>query len=141
MRILHWLTLPLAMTLLAPATPFIATGFGGTLAAQQDSAKKAKPAKAKAPKDQGGEKKQKKKQDGDDPASPSAVRSRRQVVKDSLEALERPLFASREPLPFTLTADDGTTVTEAALKSVVRSVGTTVGRAIVRGILGSLSKK
>ncbi|MBA8909154.1 helicase HerA-like C-terminal domain-containing protein [Aminobacter ciceronei] len=32
------------------------------------------------------------------------------------------------------------TVTEAALKSVVRSVGSSVGRALVRGILGSLKK-
>jgi len=32
-------------------------------------------------------------------------------------------------------------VTEAAIKSVVRSVGTQVGRALVRGILGSLSRK
>ena len=126
MRILHWLTLPLAMTLLAPATPFIATGSGGTLAAQQDSAKKAKPAKAMAPKDQGGEKKQKKKQDGDDPASPSAVRSRRQVVKDSLEALERPLFASREPLPFTLTADFRAISRNRDSTSKVRHAGTLV---------------
>ncbi|MET3662656.1 DNA helicase HerA-like ATPase [Aquamicrobium ahrensii] len=33
------------------------------------------------------------------------------------------------------------TVTEAAIKSVVRSVGSSVGRALVRGILGSLSRK
>jgi len=32
------------------------------------------------------------------------------------------------------------TVTEAAIKSVVRSVGSSLGRAIVRGILGSLSR-
>ena len=33
------------------------------------------------------------------------------------------------------------TVTEAAIKSVVRSVGSSLGRAIVRGILGSLSRR
>jgi DNA helicase HerA-like ATPase len=33
------------------------------------------------------------------------------------------------------------TVAEAAIKSVVRSVGTSLGRALVRGILGSLSKR
>ncbi len=33
------------------------------------------------------------------------------------------------------------TVTEAAIKSVVRSVGSSVGRALVRGILGSLTRK
>jgi len=32
-------------------------------------------------------------------------------------------------------------VTEAAIKSVVRSVGSSVGRALVRGILGSLSRR
>jgi len=33
------------------------------------------------------------------------------------------------------------TVTEAAIKSVVRSVGTTLGRELIRGILGSLSRR
>lgn len=33
------------------------------------------------------------------------------------------------------------TVAEAAIKSVVRSVGSQVGRAIVRGILGSLTRR
>ncbi|PWK75780.1 helicase HerA-like C-terminal domain-containing protein [Aminobacter sp. AP02] len=37
-------------------------------------------------------------------------------------------------------ASNRQTVTEAALKSVVRSVGSSVGRALVRGILGSLKK-
>ncbi|MFC5385323.1 helicase HerA-like C-terminal domain-containing protein [Aquamicrobium segne] len=38
-------------------------------------------------------------------------------------------------------ASNRQSVTEAALKSVVRSVGSSVGRALVRGILGSLSRK
>jgi len=32
-------------------------------------------------------------------------------------------------------------VTEAAIKSVVRSVGTALGREIIRGVLGSLTRK
>ena len=44
--------------------------------------------------------------------------------------------APRQPRP-----SNRQTVTEAAIKSVVRSVGSSVGRALVRGILGSLSRK
>ncbi len=44
----------------------------------------------------------------------------------------------RAPAPRT---SNRQTVTEAAIKSVVRSVGSSVGRALVRGILGSLSRR
>lgn len=44
---------------------------------------------------------------------------------------------ARQPAP---RASNRQTVAEAAMKSVVRSVGSSVGRALVRGILGSLKK-
>lgn len=44
----------------------------------------------------------------------------------------------RAPAPRT---SNRQTVTEAAVKSVVRSVGSSIGRALVRGILGSLTRK
>lgn len=44
----------------------------------------------------------------------------------------------RTPAPRT---SNRQTVTEAAMKSVVRSVGSSLGRALVRGILGSLTRK
>ncbi|MET3790792.1 DNA helicase HerA-like ATPase [Aquamicrobium terrae] len=44
----------------------------------------------------------------------------------------------RAPAPRT---SNRQTVTEAAIKSVVRSVGSSVGRALVRGILGSLTRR
>lgn len=46
----------------------------------------------------------------------------------------------RQPLPRAPRPSNRQTVAEAAIKSVVRSMGTSVGRAIVRGILGSLKK-
>ena len=48
----------------------------------------------------------------------------------------QPSGQSRAPRP-----SNRQTVTEAAIKSVVRSVGSSLGRAIVRGILGSLSRR
>ena len=45
--------------------------------------------------------------------------------------------APRAPAPRT---SNRQSVTEAAIKSVVRSVGSTIGRELVRGILGSLKK-
>ncbi|MGQ2906403.1 MAG: helicase HerA-like C-terminal domain-containing protein [Aliihoeflea sp.] len=46
----------------------------------------------------------------------------------------------RERAPAKPRASNRQTVAEAAMKSVVRSVGSSVGRALVRGILGSLKK-
>lgn len=46
----------------------------------------------------------------------------------------------RQPRPRAPRPSNRQTVAEAAIKSVVRSMGTSVGRAIVRGILGSLKK-
>ncbi|MFN3765632.1 MAG: helicase HerA-like domain-containing protein, partial [Aliihoeflea sp.] len=46
----------------------------------------------------------------------------------------------RERAPARPRASNRQTVAEAAMKSVVRSVGSSIGRALVRGILGSLKK-
>ena len=48
---------------------------------------------------------------------------------------------TREPASRAPRGSSRQTVTEAAIKSVVRSVGSQLGRALVRGILGSLSKR
>lgn len=99
MRANRWILTSLAVLVLAPAAPSSLPLLNVTLSAQQDSA-------AKKPKKNGGEgKKKAKKGEGDDPTAATAVRPRRDVIKDSLEALARPLFAAREPLPFTLIAD------------------------------------
>ncbi len=122
MRTLQWLALPLAMSLLAPVAPGCGNGGISVLHAQQDSASKKSKAK-------GGDKKEakkEKKKDGDDPTVPSGVRDRGKVIKDSLEALNRPLFASIEPLPFTLIADFGAIAKNRDSTSRVRHPGTLV---------------
>jgi DNA helicase HerA-like ATPase len=50
-------------------------------------------------------------------------------------------YQKRQPAPRAPRPSNRQTVAEAAIKSVVRSVGSSLGRAIVRGILGSLSKR
>ncbi|MBX3569819.1 MAG: DUF853 domain-containing protein [Rhizobiaceae bacterium] len=57
----------------------------------------------------------------------------RQRQPDRYEPRERPAPAPRP--------SNRQTVAEAAIKSVVRSVGSQVGRALVRGILGSLTRR
>jgi hypothetical protein len=54
---------------------------------------------------------------------------------------QRPAPAPRAPAPRAPRTSNRQTVAEAAVKSVVRSVGSSLGRAIVRGILGSMTKR
>lgn len=58
------------------------------------------------------------------------------TLPDFAGGSRQPSGQSRAPRP-----SNRQTVTEAAIKSVVRSVGSSLGRAIVRGILGSLSRR
>lgn len=55
---------------------------------------------------------------------------------DSTGGTQQPAPRTRAPRP-----SNRQTVAEAAVKSVVRSMGSSLGRALVRGILGSLSKR
>ena len=60
---------------------------------------------------------------------------------DDVEAdYRRRREASREPREPRARTSNRQTVAEAAMKSVVRSVGSSLGRALVRGILGSLKR-
>lgn len=116
----RWLAVSLAMLILAPAASWSHGGCNATLAAQQGSAS------SKPKKEGSSAKKEKKQADGDDPSAPPAVRPRREVMKDSLESLARPLFASREPLPFTLVADFRAIAKNRDSTSKIRHPGTLV---------------
>ncbi|MEP7380875.1 MAG: hypothetical protein ABI910_04270 [Gemmatimonadota bacterium] len=116
MRPLHWLTIPLAVALLSPAAPRRLVGTAATLPAQQDTtAKKKKQAKRIATPDA-------------DAAGKSVPggRDRRKTVRDSIAAEARPLFASRDPLPFTLIADFRAISRNRDSTSKVRHAGTLV---------------
>ncbi len=60
---------------------------------------------------------------------------------DDRDESDRPRTRPRTSVPRQPRPSNRQTVTEAAIKSVVRSVGSSVGRALVRGILGSLSRR
>jgi len=77
--------------------------------------------------------------DFDSPAD-SAPRDTRQNDSGYRPA-PAPAPAPRERAPAAPRGSNRQTVAEAAIKSVVRSVGSSLGRAIVRGILGSMTKR
>jgi DNA helicase HerA-like ATPase len=80
--------------------------------------------------------------DGD--GRPDAVRPQGRDDDRSGQSTSRRSPSRSEPAPRPAPkprASNRQSVTETAIKSVVRTVGTQVGRALVRGILGSLSKK
>lgn len=104
MRTLQLMALPLAMSMLAPLGAHAVAGHAAVLHAQEDSARARgadKTAKAKKAGGGGDGASDQEKQ-----AKPKA-RDRSTIIKDSVEAEQRPLFASHEPLPFTLIADFG----------------------------------
>lgn len=72
--------------------------------------------------------------DGDDDRSKTSSRRRRTYRDD------RPTKRARSKSTKRRRSSNRQTVTEAAMKSVVRSVSTQLGRALVRGILGSLKR-
>jgi len=99
------LALLLAMSMLAPLGP---RPLAGALLAQADSVrtsgadKKTKAAKKGGAADSASSESKQAKQ-----AKQQAPGDRSKLIKDSLDAEQRPLFATREPLPFTLIADFG----------------------------------
>jgi DNA helicase HerA-like ATPase len=66
------------------------------------------------------------------------LRKKAQQQKETAEAEKKDKEAAREEKKVAAAASRRQTVTEALLKNAVRSIGTTVGRQIVRGIMGSL---
>jgi len=111
----RWWNLVLATAVATGATALLAS----SSAAQDTTAARGKE-KGGARKDGG---KAKAKGDGDQ--APKAT-SRQKILKDSLEAERRPLFATREPLAFTLVADFNRIGKDRDSTSKVRYPGTLV---------------
>ncbi len=123
----RWIGLLLAVSCavaLVPATT------AGRLAAQDTLSTKGKkgekgdkgPKGEKAPKGEKGEKGE----NGDKGDKGETATSRAKIAKDSLEALARPLFATREPLAFTLIANFGNIAKDRDSTSKVRHPATLV---------------